>query len=1169
MIQRLSIIILAIIIISGCSNRSNKRFDILSSKKTGIEFNNAIVSNDIFHILNYEYFYNGGGVGIADFNNDNLPDIFFSGNIVDNKLYLNKGKMKFQDVSSQAGIEGQGIWCTGIAVVDINNDGFQDIYVCASAMDGDKRKNLFYIHQGLDKNGIPIFKNMADEYGVADDGYSVNAVFFDYDNDQDLDLYVLTNLVETQYPNIYRYKVNNGTSPSIDRMYRNNGDQTFTNATVKADFYYEGYGHGISILDINEDGWKDVYITNDYLTNDVLYINNKDGSFTNEVSKYIKHQSYAAMGNDVADINNDGLPDIFSLEKIPGDNKGLKQNMPGNNYLKYINNEKYGYDYQYHRNVLQLNNGISDNGIHNFSDIGFFANVFASHWSWAPLFIDLDNDGNKDLFISNGFPKDPYNLDYLVFKSRKSLAFHKQEMLQTLSEAKIQNYIFRNNADLTFTDKTWEWGSELPSFSNGAAFADLDNDGDIDLVTNNINDPAFIYKNNLVNESNDSANFVRIKLVGHPLNVGGIGTKITLWSDGGIQYTEYSPYRGYCSTMEPYIHFGIGSATQIDSIKVVWPDSKTQVLTRVNINEVNQIAYGDSENIPEIQAQTKKYRFTKAKESENIQYRHRDDLFVDFNIQPTLPHQFSQQGPSLSVGDIDGNGFQDLFIGGSLGYGGTFFLQSYNGSFEETYFQQDDQKNMEDLGTLLFDADSDGDLDLYIVSGSYEQEVKPIAYTDRIYINDGSGNYEKAKNALPDFVVSGSCVKGADYDQDGDIDLFIGGGVQHGKYPLPSNSYILENVSTKDNILFEDATFKVCPDLEKLGLVSDALWTDYNNDFQIDLIIVGEWMPIMVFENQQGKLINKTSASGTENYSGIWKSISGADFDNDGDIDYVAGNLGKNSFLKASETEPIVAFVADFDNKGSTDVIIASYYQSESGERKLFPVHSLDDMAKQINSIKDMGLSYADYGKLIIQELFTPDQLANADSMSITCLSSCYIENKGNGIFKVSELPLEVQLAPVNGILTQDINEDGLMDILMVGNDYGNSLFWGRLDAFNGLYLLNNGNNSFTTIPYRDSGFFVPGDAKALVQIPTTNNQSLVIASQNQDSLKVFKLHHSQEIKFVSNDAAWALLHHGNQERKIEFYYGNSYLSQSSRTFLLPDDIDSISYINYKGRKIN
>ncbi|RMF27923.1 MAG: RNA-binding protein, partial [Bacteroidetes bacterium] len=1040
---------------TSCSHRETL-FRLVPPDDSGVEFRNVIQEDEFFNILNYEYLYNGGGVAIGDFNNDGWQDLYFTGNMVGNRLYLNRGDLRFEDVTEKAGVAAAGKWSTGVAAVDINADGLLDLYVCASTLSKpEDRANLLFLNQGPDAEGIPTFREAAHEYGIADDGYSTHAAFFDYDNDGDLDLYVLTNQIERLAPNKFRFKRLDGSAPTTDRLYRNNGDGTFTNVSREAGILIEGYGLGLAIFDVNRDGWKDIYVSNDYITNDLLYVNNGDGTFTNKAGTYFKHTSHFAMGNDIADINNDGWEDIYTLDMLPEDNQRQKQIIPENRFSKYVNSDKLGYEYQYMRNTLQLNNGFAPDGQQNFSEIGLFAQVYATDWSWAPLFADFDHDGWRDLYVTNGFPKDITDLDFASYREGKSMAFFKEDLLNAIPQVKISNYAFRNTGDLRFQNVTKEWGLSVPSYSNGAAYGDLDNDGDLDLVLNNLDEEAFIFENTLRQQGRPDANYLRLRLKGTPQNPFGFGATVVLKVNGYTLINENSPYRGYLSTMEPFLHFGVGAARKVDTLIVEWHGYLRQVLTDVPVNQVLELRIEDARPfIPE----PPRYHplFREISDSLGIQYYHFEHVFTDFNIQRTVPHQYSQQGPAISVGDLNGDGRFDFFTGGSLGVGGSFALQD-DGLFRVEYFGKDHEKNKEDLGTLLFDADNDGDLDLYIASGSSEQQLSQAAYQDRLLVNDGRGGFVVASKALPPIAVSTSCVKAADYDRDGDLDLFVGGRIVPGEYPKPTDSYILRNESEPGKPRFVNATPELCPELLGIGLVSDALWTDFDQDGWMDLLLAGEWMPLTFLRNKEGMAFeNVTAATGLQNLTGWWNSLAAGDFDDDGDLDYLAGNLGLNSHYQASEEHPVMVFAGDFDDNGGYDAIVVEYKPDANGELKPYPMHSKDDLTKQMVWLKKRFLKYADYGRATIYDLLTPEELDKAMVLKATWLANSYVENLGPGPdglprFALKPLPTPAQLAPLYGMMVQDFNDDGRLDVLAVGNSFAPEVFWGRLDALNGL----------------------------------------------------------------------------------------------------------------------
>lgn len=1141
---RYIVCIVSIWLLAQCAPERKQQtlLELLPPERTGIDFVNQLYDDENLNIITFEYFYNGAGVGILDVNNDGLKDIFFAANMSSNRLYLNKGNLTFEEITKPAGLATLGKWATGVSIVDINQDGWQDIYVCYA---GPFEKPALLANELYINNHDNTFTEKAHAYGLDDTGNSVQAAFFDYDRDGDQDVYILTNTTDETGPNVIRPKRLHGEMINTDRLYRNNGNYTFTNVSKEAGITIEGYGLGVAIQDVNEDGWPDVFVSNDYLSNDLLYINNHDGTFTDRAGIYFGHTSYSAMGNDIADYNNDGLADIIEVDMLPHSNKRQKLMFGSTNYDRYRSEVRYGYTPQYMRNTLQLNGGKDESGRTIFSEVGQLAGVEATDWSWSPLFMDVDNDGWRDLLITNGYPRDITNRDFVSYRMQEFIHDGYNESakkkwlkaINSLEGAHFPVFGFKNKGDLTFSDQSIAWGLATPVYSTGAAYADLDNDGDLDYITSNINGPACLYENHANTLSNN--HYLRLRLQGPTGNVEGHGVRVVLYTGkDSLQSVEHSPYRGYQSTMESEIHFGLGKKSTIDSLIIYWPDGKQQRIKNIPANQVLPVKYVEATIFSTIDHASESKLFSQA-DNTGIVYKHQETEYVDFKIEPLVPHKFSEDGPGMAVGDINGDGLDDLFVGGAFRQSGKFFIQQRNGTFQSKLLTQQ-EKFEEDLGVLLFDADGDKDNDLYIVSGGNEFETESPYYQDRLYFNDGKGNFRYEAAALPVFRSTGSCVIAADYDRDGDLDLFIGGRHRPHHYPEPGQSYILQN----DHGKFTDVTDRLAPGLRNIGMVTSALWTDVDSDNQLDLLVAGEWMPITIFRNDKG-IFQKPAP--IPQSTGWWNSIQGGDFDEDGDTDYILGNLGLNSRYKTSIENPVSIYADDFNDDGVREALLAYYIEGINR-----PAHPRDDLFQQIVSFKKRYPSYKVYSTETMDSLILKTKHTPAVTQAST-FSSSYLENKGNAGWELKPLPLLAQVSPVYGITTGDYNNDGHLDAILSSNSDAADVLTGRYDAGKGLVLMGDGSGRLSPITLQKSGVLIEGAARSIVTLAGSDNRWWLVAAQNNDSLRV--LVHSKDIGYVisaePDDIYATVVYADGRKVRIEFYYGCGYLSQSSRKELV------------------
>ncbi|NJB72242.1 hypothetical protein GGR42_002733 [Saonia flava] len=1054
---------------------SDKLFELVSSSKSNINFRNTVKEDFAFNGLNYSYTYNGGGVAIGDINNDGLDDIYLVSNQQSNKLYTNQGDFEFKDETIIAGVEDMGGWSTGTSMIDINNDGWLDIYVCKSAsMENEKlRRNKLYVNQG---NGT--FKEEAKKWGLDDNGFSIQSYFLDYDKDGDVDMFLVNHRNDFVNANALEdRKDRKYFSETSDHLFRNDGNK-FTDVTLSSGIMNKEYSLSASIGDFNNDGWPDVYVANDFITPDYLYINNKNGTFSNQINQRIKHTSYSSMGSDYADINNDFLPDLLVLDMSAEDHIRGKQNMPSMNTKGFWRMVNEGYHYSYMSNILNLNKG---NG--SFSDVGQLAGVSKTDWSWAPLIADFDNDGHKDIVVTNGISYELGNQDYrkILKKRQDSLGadITVEDLLSSMPSEKLANYIFKNNGDLTFTNKTKDWGLDMKVNSSGVAYSDLDNDGDLDLVINNIEDIASIYKNNSV------GNYINLKLIGDEKNKGAIGAKVKVYSNEIQQSKEHYLSRGYQSSMSPTLNFGLGEEELINRIEVIWADNTVLAMDNIEPNQTLVFDKKDFKFDGEMKKAVPQGYKKINPEDLGIDFKHQENIFNDFERQVLLPQKKSQQGPCIEVADVNNDGLDDFFIGGALNQPAEMYVQTNNGTFDkvsEALFVS--EKKYEDIGAHFFDADSDGDIDLYVASSGYELDENSSLLQDRLYMNKGDGTFSKSYG-LPKMVTSTKSVQSIDFDGDGDLDLAIGGNVVPGKYPLAPRSYFLENTNGK----FKDVTKDIAPEFLEVGIVNDLIFSDYDSDGDKDLIVVGEWMPITVFDFSNG-VFSKKIISEFKDTNGWWNTIKEVDLDKDGDMDYLVGNLGNNNKFHPTKEKPLHIYGNNYDNNDTYDMLLSKVYNG-----KLVPVRGKECSTEQNAFISERIQTYKEFANSSLIDIYGEEEIGNSYHKEVYTFSSLYVYNNGDGTFAIEELPTNAQVGPTMSFTIDDVNKDGFMDVLGVGSIFEAEVETIRYDSNTGYILL--GDEKGNLHPYIDISFYNYGNIKDMGKIKVAGQDYFLMANND------------------------------------------------------------------------
>jgi hypothetical protein len=1081
-------------------------FTLLSPDQTGVTFSNNLSEGLNTNVLMYEYFYNGGGVAIGDLNGDGLDDIYFSGNMVPNQLYINKGNLKFTDVTATAGVAGrEGPWKTGVTMADVNGDGRLDLYLAHSgSVRPENRIPELLINDGPDASGIPHFTDQTARYGLDKPAQTTQVVFFDYDRDGDLDMFQLNH-----NPRLLPILDVSATSALLKqpnseigvRLYRNTRNK-FEDVTERSGLSSSvlTYGLGVGVADLNADGWPDLYVSNDYGVPDYLYINEQNGRFRDALKTSVGHTSNFSMGNAVADVNNDARPDIMTLDMLPEDNRRQKLLLAPDNYEKYALSVESGFHHQNMRNMLQVNNGDG-----TYREVGQLAGISNTDWSWSPLFADYDNDGWKDLYVTNGYVRDYTNQDFLKymadFMQNRPANPQREDILELvhrMPSSNVANYAFRNrgaqSGEVAFENSSQAWGLTQVSNSTGAAYADLDNDGDLDLVTNNTNQAAFVFRN----DTDKKHHYLALTLAGNGGNTQGVGAKAMVYRKGNQQYAEQMPTQGYQSSVSPRLHFGLGADPVIDSVRVVWPTGKQQVLTNVKADQLLTLRETDARST---------YRYTRTvqtlfRETKSpLAYTHPRSTTNDFKRQTLLVNALSFNGPCMTKGDINGDGREDVFVGGGSGQVGGVYIQQASGQFSQLpqpAFEAD--KTSEDTDAAFFDANADGFPDLYVCSGGYGDFLPDDPrLQDRLYLNDGKGHFTKSPNALPVMRTSTSCVRVADANDDGRPDLFVGGRVIPGRYPETPRSYLLINTATatRGQPTFIDQTAQLAPMLAQIGMVTDAAWADLNGDRKAELIVVGEWMPITILGGggKGAPFTDQTTAFLGKEQRGWWNKLLVDDLNGDGRPDLVVGNQGLNSQCRASDSEPAELVYKDFDKNGKIDPILCLYVQGKS-----YPHATRDEILDQIGMLRQRFTSYDTYSKATLTDVFTADELSDAKRLTANQFQTTAFMSTKDGKLTETPLPMAAQIAPVFTVTALDYDHDGHKDLLLCGNTIQARLRFGRSDANSGVLLRGNGRGSFTAVPPAQAGFRLAGDVRSVLPVGNT-----LLIGTNQQPLRAYQ----------------------------------------------------------------